>query len=341
MMTRLDERLMVISFRAPFGSSGNRYRWYTREWVGNKAQLNPVEVEFSRKSVIENILKAVNDLHGNPKQTYLIGIGQGAVIASCVLLSNPCLIAGLVMIHGAIPAEQRMYLKHPEQICNFPVLILQGQQNPIFKAQDARNTSLYLSTLLANVRYREYPIEHLFSIEALNECCAWISARLDEAGVHAISIPLNYHVQLQSVNIKVVDLERAIDFYVQYLGMSVIERTGKVFAFLSNNEMHQIIGIECIGAQSTNPGGNSLNKITIRFEAQDRESFARAYQALVHGKIPVSLIDHSVCWSMNFKDTEGNDLEIFLDTRNFPGKSHLWQGRDLPLDENEIINGII
>jgi catechol 2,3-dioxygenase len=53
--------------------------------------------------------------------------------------------------------------------------------------------------------------------------------------------------------------------------------------------------------------------------------------------LKISTVDHIICWSIYFNDPDGNGLEIYLDTRDLPGRSHLWQGRDLPLEPGKIL----
>jgi catechol-2,3-dioxygenase len=40
---------------------------------------------------------------------------------------------------------------------------------------------------------------------------------------------------------------------------------------------------------------------------------------------------------MYFQDPDGNGIEIYWDTRKLPGRSHLWQGRDLPINPEKVL----
>jgi catechol-2,3-dioxygenase len=69
----------------------------------------------------------------------------------------------------------------------------------------------------------------------------------------------------------------------------------------------------------------------------DPPSFARAYKTLQESAIPVSLTNHQIAWGISFTDPDGNVVEIYCDMRHMPGQSHLWQGRDLPLEPGKVL----
>jgi catechol 2,3-dioxygenase len=75
----------------------------------------------------------------------------------------------------------------------------------------------------------------------------------------------------------------------------------------------------------------------VAFHVPDPQSFARAYKGLRDASIPASLVDHQIAWGITFTDPDGNGIEIYCDTRHLPGRSNLWQGRDLPLDPEKVL----
>ena len=132
------------------------------------------------------------------------------------------------------------------------------------------------------------------------------------------------------------ELDRAIAFYARFLGLELIERTGKTYAFLSNTPAHHVIALQKVGGDASQPASEAAGLYSVSFEVPDQFAFAHLYQRLVDAGVRVSLTDHLISWGMYFQDPDGNGIEIYWDTRSLPGKSHLWQGRDLPLDPEKI-----
>jgi catechol 2,3-dioxygenase len=139
------------------------------------------------------------------------------------------------------------------------------------------------------------------------------------------------------VHLKVRDLDQAIAFYVRFLGMELIERTGKTYAFLTNNHSHHVIALQNVGAGAPRSAPEATGLFCVSFEVPDQYTFAKMYQKLTAAGIRVSLTDHLINWGMYFQDPDGNGIDIYWDTRELPGRSHLWQGRDLPIDPEKIL----
>jgi len=335
-----DERCLALTVRGPFMQSPRHYLWFTMETVAGKYEMNTVQAQFSRQALIKFIMQAVEAYHANQNQVYLLGFDQGAVMSLSLMLTEPDLFAGAIVVSGQIPEAMRSIMARPERLKNFPLLVIHGLSDEIYPITQGRLINQLLSKYPVLMDYREYPFGHYLTQEAISDAGEWLTNRLDNLGVGGVPDLPDYQARLGHVQIKVRNLERSIRFYVRYLGLKLVERTGNAYAFLSANHSHHQLALQNIGPQGLVPHSESTGLYNIGFEVPDAAAFARAYKNLIHAGIPVSAIDHMVRRSLYFKDPDGNGVEIFLDTRALPGKSDLWEGRDLPLEPEHILSAL-
>lgn len=338
LMTTIDDRYCILSVRAPFSLTAGSATWFSIDRGSGVSLTNVPQAEYSREIVLKTIPEAAKQLKINPDQIFLFGFSQGAVIALGVFMTRPDLFAGILAVSGQLLPEIRSLMAPPGKFVNKPVLLLHGMQDAFYPLSLGRSTSALLATLPLKLEYHEYYMGHNLTQEVLTKAQEWLGNRLDEAGVLGVPVGPAYNVRLSSVHIKVRNIEQAISFYARFLGMRLIERTGKTYAFLSNDDSHHVMVLENVGNKAPKPITTALGLQRITFAVPDQVSFALAYKYLVDAGISVTAIDQMISWVLLFHDPDSNGLEIILDMRNEPGRSHLWQGRDLPLSADRILS---
>jgi phospholipase/carboxylesterase len=331
-----DERFLVLTVRGPFMQSPRRYLWFGVENVDGAYGVNPVQAEFSRQALSKFITQATEAYQADENQVYLFGFDQGAVMALGVALTAPYLVAGVVSISGQLPEQFRSLMVRPKQLKGLPLLIIHGLHDELYPISLGRAINKALSTHPVLLDYREQSFGHFLTQDSLQDAANWLIDRLDLSGVSASSEPPSYHVSLGHVQLKVRNLERAIRFYVRFLGLHLVERTGNAYAFLAANGSHHELALQNIGASGHLPDADSVGMAVLGFQVADQRVFAQVYKQLIIANVPVTTTDHQVRWAIYFKDPDGNDIEVYCDTRHLPGKADLWQGRDLPLEAERI-----
>ncbi|MBI3360599.1 MAG: VOC family protein [Chloroflexi bacterium] len=148
----------------------------------------------------------------------------------------------------------------------------------------------------------------------------------------------NYQTKIGHANLKVRDLDRAIEFYTRFLNLKFVERVGNQYAFLSGGDFHHEIALQNVGPTAPQPHPFGTGLYHVAFEVPDRRSFALAYKTLTDAGVRVATVDHLISWAMYFDDPDGNGLEIYWDTRNEPGGEKLWQGVNGPLPEEKLLD---
>ena len=145
-------------------------------------------------------------------------------------------------------------------------------------------------------------------------------------------------VKLGHVHLKVRDLEAAEEFYVSLLGMTVTERLGGRFSFLSlAGGSHHDLALQALGPGAPGPAFESVGLAHVAFELPDKHVFALAWRRLREMRREASAADHRISWSIYCADPAGNAVELYVDTRADIGGATLWRGASVPLDDATIL----
>src|SRR5919108_1064188 len=125
-------------------------------------------------------------------------------------------------------------------------------------------------------------------------------------------------VRVGHVHLKVADLDRAIAFYRDGLGLSVTgdgRPIGVDAAFLAAGDYHHHVGLntmESAGAAPPPPGHTGLYHVA--FVYPDRRELGRAVRRLIDHDYPIDHgTDHGATVSVYLSDPDGNGVELYYD----------------------------
>ena len=117
------------------------------------------------------------------------------------------------------------------------------------------------------------------------------------------------------VHLKVADLDRAIAFYRDVIGLEVMQQYGPGAAFLSAGGYHHHLGLntwESRGATPPPPGHTGLYHTAFLFP--DRKTLAQALARVVRAGIALDgAADHGVSEAVYLRDPDGNGVELYRD----------------------------
>src|SRR3954453_430690 len=120
-------------------------------------------------------------------------------------------------------------------------------------------------------------------------------------------------VDIGHVHLKVADLDRAIGFYRDVLGLELMQRIGDEAAFLSAGGYHHHIGLntwESKDGSPPPPGSTGLFHVAIRYPS--RATRPDALKRLVETRVPLSgASDHGVSEALYLNDPDGNGIELY------------------------------
>lgn len=127
--------------------------------------------------------------------------------------------------------------------------------------------------------------------------------------------PIDAGVRIGHVHLKVSDLERAVAFYRDILGLEVTQRLGTQAAFLSAGGYHHHIGLntwESRGGSAPPAGHTGLYHLAILYPG--RRQLADALKRLLNAGVALDgASDHGVSEALYLRDPDGNGVELYWD----------------------------
>ncbi len=133
-------------------------------------------------------------------------------------------------------------------------------------------------------------------------------------------------LRIGHVHLRVADLDRAIAFYRDVMGLQVMQRYGAQAAFLSAGGYHHHIGLNTWDSLGAPPAPqNRPGLYHVAFLYPDRAALARAFAQVVAAGVAIQgAADHGVSEAVYFADPDGNGIEIYWDRapQDWPRDAH-------------------
>jgi catechol 2,3-dioxygenase len=130
-----------------------------------------------------------------------------------------------------------------------------------------------------------------------------------------MNAPINSAVRIGHVHLKVADLERALLFWRDVLGLEVMQRMGRQAAFLSAGGYHHHLGLntwESAGGSPPPPGTTGLYHVAILYPT--RALLADALRRVLAAGIELEgAADHGVSEALYLRDPDANGVELYWD----------------------------
>ncbi len=171
----LDERMLVISARAPYPYpySGG-FSWYDLLEIG-KPDL-PMFAESFRKlnQFIDDVKK------GYPvdsSKIFLLGFSMGAIMSYAISLTQPNEFAGVIANSGYIPEDAGLTLPWGSKTTT-PYFVAHGTQDPVIPVSMGQRAKKLLEAANISHVYKEYPMGHQISEESLSDMSEWLRVRV-------------------------------------------------------------------------------------------------------------------------------------------------------------------
>lgn len=170
----MPPELLVLSVRAPYTLSRNQYAWFGLDFSSGKAIHDSVQAEKSRLLLKHFIDEAVREFMVDPKQIFLVGFSQGAIMSASIALTFPSLVSSIAMLSGRILEEIKNLVERGEAPAPLRVFLAHGTEDKVLPIFHAREAKKYLDTLQVELTYHEYPMQHSISMDERTALVQWV-----------------------------------------------------------------------------------------------------------------------------------------------------------------------
>lgn len=175
----LDERLLIVSARAPFEMGRGAYGWFNIGFTPNGIVADKAQLKASLKLLSGFIDELVTAYGADEGRVYLAGFSQGAVMCMALLLTRPAKLAGVVAMSGRFPAQLLAQETDRRALEGKRVLVTHGLHDAVLPIEHSRAALEHLKALPLELTYREYTMGHEVSAESLRDVSAWLGDSLD------------------------------------------------------------------------------------------------------------------------------------------------------------------
>lgn len=172
----LDQRLTIVSVRAPFDAGGGRYKWYDYQSnPGGTPIINTEQAEHSRTILIDFIDQLVDAYNVDEKRVYVGGFSQGAMMSYSVGLTQPDKVKGIASFSGNIPDWVKAKLARKNELSHLSVFISHGKKDPVLPFPDALADKDFLEKMGIPCNFNSYETAHTMSRQNIVDFQQWIS----------------------------------------------------------------------------------------------------------------------------------------------------------------------
>lgn len=168
---RLPARFAFASVRAPVALPEGGYTWFESRGVARPISRSLRESVAAMRDWIEEV--GTSNYHG---PLLLLGFSAGMMMAGALLLEEPTLYAGAVLLSGALAFDTTIAIA-PDRLTSVPIFYGSGMLDDVIPHDLVARTATYLREKSgAALTAREYPIGHAISNPELADIATWLDA---------------------------------------------------------------------------------------------------------------------------------------------------------------------
>ena len=161
--------------QVPIGSGMVGYGWFP---ITSGAPPDPAGLRRGTDLVHTFLEAALERYPIDQRHIVVLGFSQGGVIGYDLALREPDRFAGLVALSSWLPAALLDTLPRLEAQKTLPTLVIHGTKDPMIPVERGQESREHLLSLGNSPAYREYPMGHEISPEALRAMIEWLEDKV-------------------------------------------------------------------------------------------------------------------------------------------------------------------
>ncbi len=174
----LDERLLVVSARAPYTISEGKYKWYDLNILETGRTINEAQAEESRKLILKFIDQLVAKYKVDQRQVFVGGFSQGAILSFSAGLTAPEKIKGIAAFSGHILEGIAPKYGSKDKLKNLHAFVSHGRQDQVLPYSDALKSQATLTELGVQLDFKSYDTTHTISQQNFIDFLSWLNGLL-------------------------------------------------------------------------------------------------------------------------------------------------------------------
>ena len=173
--SELEPKYAIISLKAPYGLNPHGNAWYAihfdnldGKWSDDNQAIK------SRDMVVSAINEIIEKYPVDKNNITLLGFSQGTILGLSIALSYPEKIKNLIGLSGYV---NRDILKEDYEETDFKNLNIyssHGTLDQVIPVEWARKTKTFLSNIVTNFTYKEFPVGHGVSPQNFYDFKNWL-----------------------------------------------------------------------------------------------------------------------------------------------------------------------
>ncbi len=167
----------VISLRAPYVMGPSAYGWFEFSITRSGERIIDERQEAaSRATVAKTLTSAAQQLGIAPDRVVVGGFSQGGIMALSLLLTQPPLLKGAMVLHSRLLTQVVPLVAAPEALQGKELWLSHGTRDQVIPLASAHAIRTLVETLPIELSYSEYPSAHELIQQELLEAMAWLQS---------------------------------------------------------------------------------------------------------------------------------------------------------------------
>jgi phospholipase/carboxylesterase len=161
---------LIVSARAPYLVGTNGYQWFNLNGTDQQAQINN-----SRELILKLLAQLNSKYNVDPKEVYVMGFSQGAMMSYEVGLTHPELIKGIGVLSGRLFPSLKQEIKTSADLKKLKIFISHGTADERIKFAEGKEASDYLKSIGLKPEFHAYAgMGHAISSDAMRDLIRWL-----------------------------------------------------------------------------------------------------------------------------------------------------------------------
>jgi len=165
----------VVSLRAPNVVGPGSYAWF-QFGITPQGQrvINKAQEAASRQLIAETVSALSQQLGVRPERVVIGGFSQGGIMALSLLLTQPQLVQGAMVLHSRLLDEVLPLMAAPAQLQGKQLWVSGGTWDQVLPLAHSHAIRAQVQQLPITLRYAEFANAHAISPDELAQAMQWL-----------------------------------------------------------------------------------------------------------------------------------------------------------------------